>query len=161
ARSLDDDAWIFFTSGTTGRAKGARLTHGNLIAMTAAYYADVDTVGPRDSLVHVASLSHASGLFSLAFLAPPPHHVLPQSGLFAPADVLPLVAAGERSTFFVPPTLLRRLCEQSASPATANRIGRLIVGAAPVTPDDLRRGVAAFGPCLWNGYGQGETPCTI
>ena len=32
-----DDAWIFFTSGTTGQAKGARLTHHNLCAMSAAY----------------------------------------------------------------------------------------------------------------------------
>jgi long-chain acyl-CoA synthetase len=41
------------------------------------------------------------------------------------------------------------------------RVGRVLVGAAPVSPDDLRQGVAAFGPSLWNGYGQGETPCTI
>ena len=161
ARSLDDDAWIFFTSGTTGRAKGARLTHGNLLAMTAAYYADVDTVGPRDSLLHIGSLSHASGLFSLAFVGRGATQVLPESGRFDPAELLSLVSAGERSTFFVPPTLLRRLCEQPTGPAQADRIGRLIVGAAPVSPEDLRRGVAAFGPCLWNGYGQGETPCTI
>jgi len=160
ARSFDDDAWIFFTSGTTGRAKGARLTHGNLLAMTAAYYADVDTVGPRDSLLHVASLSHASGLFSLAFVGRGATQVLPESGRFDPAELLSLVAAHERSTFFVPPTLLRRLCEQPSSPG-GSRIGRLIVGAASVSPEDLRRGVAAFGPCLWNGYGQGETPCTI
>jgi long-chain acyl-CoA synthetase len=159
ARALDDDAWIFFTSGTTGRAKGARLTHGNLLAMTAAYYADVDSVGPRDSLVHVASLSHASGLFSLAFVGRGAAQVLPESGRFDPDELLSLVAANERSTFFVPPTLLRRLCDRDAEPA--GRIGRLIVGAAPVSADDLRRGVAAFGPCLWNGYGQGETPCTI
>jgi acyl-CoA synthetase (AMP-forming)/AMP-acid ligase II len=161
ARSLDDDAWIFFTSGTTGRAKGARLTHGNLLAMTAAYYADVDAVGPRDSLLHVASLSHASGLFSLAFVGRGATQVLPESGHFDPDELLSLVAAGERSTFFVPPTLLRRLCEEQTRPDLAPRIGRIIVGAAPVSPEDLRRGVAAFGPCLWNGYGQGETPCTI
>ena len=159
-RSLGDDAWIFFTSGTTGRAKGARLTHGNLLSMTTAYYADVDTVGPGDSLLHVASLSHASGLFSLSFVGRGAAQVLPESGHFDPAELLSLVSANERSTFFVPPTLLRRLCAEPTGPAE-NRIGRILVGAAPVLPDDLRRGVAAFGPCLWNGYGQGETPCTI
>jgi long-chain acyl-CoA synthetase len=159
-RSLGDDAWIFFTSGTTGRAKGARLTHGNLLAMTTAYYADVDAVGPGDSLLHVASLSHASGLFSLSFVGRGAAQVLPESGHFDPAELLSLVSANERSTFFVPPTLLRRLCAEQTG-AAANRIGRILVGAAPVLPDDLRRGVVAFGPCLWNGYGQGETPCTI
>jgi long-chain acyl-CoA synthetase len=159
-RSLADDAWIFFTSGTTGRAKGARLTHGNLLAMTDSYYADVDTVGPRDSILHVASFSHASGLFSLPFVGRGARQVLPESGRFEPGELLSLVAAGERSTFFVPPTLLRRLC-QAETDVAAGRLGRLLVGAAPVSPDDLRQGVAAFGHCIWTGYGQGETPLTI
>jgi long-chain acyl-CoA synthetase len=160
-RAFGDDAWIFFTSGTTGRAKGARLTHGNLLAMTAAYYADVSAVGPRDSLLHVASLSHASGLFSLPFVGRGATQVLPESAHFDARELLSLVGAGERSTFFVPPTLLRRLCAEQVSSAPEGGIGRVLVGAAPVTPDDLRRGGAAFGPRLWNGYGQGETPCTI
>jgi long-chain acyl-CoA synthetase len=161
ARSLGDDAWIFFTSGTTGRAKGARLTHGNLLAMTAAYHADVDTVGPRDSLLHVASMSHASGLFSLPFVGRGATQVLPESGTFDPGELLSLVAARERSTFFVPPTLLRRVCEHQAGVGAVTGIGRVLVGAAPVSQDDLRRGAAVFGATLWNGYGQGETPCTI
>ena len=45
--------------------------------------------------------------------------------------------------------------------APVERIGTVIVGAAPVLPSDLRAGSAALGPRLWNGYGQGETPCTI
>jgi long-chain acyl-CoA synthetase len=160
SRSLADDAWIFFTSGTTGRAKGARLTHGNLLAMTAAHYADVDALGPGDSIVHVASLSHASGLFSLPFIGRGASQVLPESGRFDPGELMSLVAAGRRSTFFVPPTLLRRLCDEPTD-AVSGRIGRLLVGAAPVSPDDLRQGVEAFGPCVWTGYGQGETPLTI
>src|SRR5690349_12403148 len=79
-RRLDDDAWIFFTSGTTGRAKGARLSHGNLFAMAVAYYADVAEVGPADSIIHVASLSHASGLMSLPFIGRGAAQVLPPSG---------------------------------------------------------------------------------
>ncbi len=161
-RALDDDAWIFFTSGTTGRAKGARLSHGNLLAMSAAYYADVSEITPADSILHIASLSHASGLFSLAFLARGAAQVLPPSGRFDPAETLELIGLGRRSTFFVPPTLLRRLCDAPELGSTdVSRIGTVIVGAAPVRPEDLRAGVAALGPRLWNGYGQGETPCTI
>jgi long-chain acyl-CoA synthetase len=162
AREPGDDAWIFFTSGTTGRAKGARITHGNLLAMTAAYYADIAELSPRDSIIHVAALSHASGLFALPFAARAAAHVLPPSGRFDAAELLALIGAGGRSTFFVPPTLLRRL---SAAPQLGetplDRLGTVLVGAAPVRPDDLRLGVGALGPRLWNGYGQGETPLTI
>ncbi len=121
ARDLGDDAWLFFTSGTTGRAKGARISHGNLLAMTAAYYADVSALSPRDSIIHVAALSHASGLFSLPFIGRGAGQVLPPSGHFDAAELLALIAAGERSTFFVPPTLLRRLC---AAPQVASTPGR-------------------------------------
>jgi long-chain acyl-CoA synthetase len=162
-RSALDDAWIFYTSGTTGRSKGARLSHGNLLAMSAAYYADVAAVGPVDSFVHVAALSHASGLFALPFLARGAAQVLPSSGGFDAAEVLDLVGGHRRSTFFVPPVLLRRLVAavEQAPTAPVGRLGTVLVGAAPVPADDLRRGIAALGPRVWNGYGQGESPCTI
>lgn len=161
-RGPQDDAWIFFTSGTTGRAKGARLTHGNLLAMTAAYYADVAPVGPEDALIHAVALSHASGLFSLPFLARGAAQVLPASGGFDADEVFELTRGHARSSFFVPPTLLRRLCAAGGLGETdVTRIGTVLVGAAPVRADDLRAGLAAFGPRLWNGYGQGESPCTI
>ena len=161
-RAMTDDAWIFYTSGTTGRAKGARLSHGNLLAMSAAYYADVSEVSPRDSIIHVAALSHASGLLSLPFIGRGASQVLPPSGHFDSAELLELVAIGERSTFFVPPTLLRRLCEApQVATAAVERLGTVIVGAAPVTAADLRLAGAVLGPRLWNGYGQGESPCTI
>jgi long-chain acyl-CoA synthetase len=162
ARRATDDAWIFFTSGTTGAAKGARLSHGNLLAMSAAYYADVSRVGTGDAIIHVAALSHASGLMALPFVACGAAQVLPPSGGFDAAELLTLAAAHDRSTFFVPPTLLRRLAASGAlAEAAVDRIGTVLVGAAPVHPDDLRAGVAALGPRVWNGYGQGESPCTI
>jgi long-chain acyl-CoA synthetase len=160
-RELTDDAWIFFTSGTTGIPKGARLSHGNLLAMAAAYHADVDVVGPADQLIHVAALSHASGLFSLPFLARGAAQVLPASRGFDADELVDLIRRGERSTFFVPATLLRRLCAAQGAEAAAGRLGRVIVGAAPIRAADLRVGMGVLGACLWNGYGQGETPCTI
>src|SRR5205814_4855773 len=55
-------AWLFYTSGTTGRPKGAMLSFRSLAQMTFSYFTDVDDV-PRDGrLLHAAPLSHGSGL---------------------------------------------------------------------------------------------------
>ena len=64
----DAEAWIFYTSGTTGRPKGAMLTHRNLLFACHCYYADIDPVGPQDTILHAAPLTHGSGP-----LRPRPH----------------------------------------------------------------------------------------
>ena len=62
----------------------------------------------------------------------------------------------------MPPVLLRRLAAHPAAAAVEpGKIGTILCGAAPVLPADLRDAVAALGPVVWNGYGQGESPCTI
>jgi long-chain acyl-CoA synthetase len=160
-RGPADDAWTFFTSGTTGKPKGARLSHFNLASMSAAFLADAATIDPSDSMIHVAAFSHASGLISLPFLARGATQVLPPSGGFDAEELFDLVDAGERSSFFVPPTLLRRFAAHPRAGGSRGKIGTIIAGAAPILPDDLRAAVGALGPVVWNGYGQGESPCTI
>ena len=63
----EDEAWLFYTSGTTGRPKGAVLTHRNLQFMAQCYYADVDHLDERDVKLHAAPLSHASGLYAIPY----------------------------------------------------------------------------------------------
>ena len=158
----NDLAWIFYTSGTTGSPKGAMLSHGNLMAMTLAYYADITPLDEHDTLLHLAATSHASGLFGLSFIARAGNNVLPLNDGFDATELVALINHYPNLSFFLPPTLLRRLDNYpELKQANMNHVKAVLLGAAPITPKDLRSGHALFGATLWNGYGQGESPCTI
>src|SRR5262245_34353794 len=92
-RADHDLAWLFYTSGTTGRPKGAMLTHGVLAAASLAYAAEVDTVAPGDALLHAAPMSHGSGLYIMAHVARLGVNVVPDSGGFEEPEVFALFDA--------------------------------------------------------------------
>ena len=155
-------AWLFYTSGTTGRPKGATLTHGSLLAMVLRYYADVDALGPTDSMIHSAPLSHASGLYSLPHIAKGSHQVIPDSQGFDPAELFALFESYRNVTFFCAPTMVTRLMhDPGVGRARIDSIRTLFYGGAPMYLENLRSALSVFGPRLWQGYGQGETPNTI
>ena len=159
--ALTDAAWVFYTSGTTGTPKGACLSHANLLSMTTGYLADVDRLTPEDTLLHLAATSHASGLFGLSFVARAAEHVLMPSGGYDPDDMRAILTARKAVTFFAPTTLLSRMRQDGIGDLAQDHIRTVLTGAGPVLAQDVRNAVDTFGPRLWNGYGQGESPCTI
>lgn len=158
----DDVAWLFFTSGTTGRPKGAMLSHRNLIAMIASYLADVDTIAPGHSIIHAAPMSHGSGLYILPNIAKAATQVIPESGGFDPAEVFALCRAWPGATLFGAPTMIKRLTAGAQADGDAAAGLRTIVyGGGPMYLADLQDAHAVFGFRLAQIYGQGESPMCI
>ena len=87
AVAVDRDhlAWLFYTSGTTGRPKGAMLTHGNLSFVTASWLADLTPMTEADVTLHAAPLSHGAGFHALAATARGAHQIIPPGTRFDPA----------------------------------------------------------------------------
>jgi len=156
----DDPAWLFYTSGTTGMPKGATLTHRNLLFMTQAYFADIDKLGPGDSILHAAPLSHGSGLYGLAHIAAGALNVLPEAGHFEPDEIFGLLEAWPNVSFFAAPTMIVRLLASPAARAPRN-LKTITYGGAPMYVADSLRAIELFGPRLYQVYGQGESPMTI
>ena len=156
----DDAAWLFYTSGTTGRPKGAVLSHRNLLTMCACYFADVDPVGPWDCIAHAAPLSHGSGLYGLAHVMRASCHVIPESGGFDAHELHCLIAAWPNLTFFAAPTMIKRLLAHPADTDTAN-LKLIAYGGGPMYVQDCIEALDRLGPKLSQLYGQGESPMTI
>ena len=81
-RGRDDMAWLFYTSGTTGKPKGVMISNGNIHAMAYAYLADVDAVHATDAALYAAPMSHGAGLYNVQHVLKGARHVVPESGGF-------------------------------------------------------------------------------
>ena len=158
----NDPAWIFYTSGTTGRPKGVILSHANLMAMSLCFLADVEPVAPGDSILHAAPLSHGSGLYVLPHVLAGAVNVIPESRGFDAAEILSLLPAWRNVRMFAAPTMVRRIVDHpSCAAADLSNLVSIIYGGGPMYVEDCRRAHAALGPRLAQIYGQGESPMTI
>jgi long-chain acyl-CoA synthetase len=159
-RAPSDLAWLFYTSGTTGRPKGAMLTHDNLVAASLAYGAEVDPVTPGGAILHAAPMSHGSGVYIMQHVARLGVQVIPDSGGFEPDEIATLFNHWPRLSMFAAPTMIKRMVDSPAN-LNAKNIRTLIWGGAPMYVEDALAALDRFGPRLAQIYGQGEAPMTI
>lgn len=160
ARAAEDPAWLFYTSGTTGRPKGVTLTQRNVMAAILNYFSDVDTIAPGDAIIHAAPMSHGSGFYMLPHVAHAGLNVVPQSGGFDPAEIYALLRSHRGVTLFAAPTMVKRLVDFPGDADTRN-LKTIVYGGGPMYAGDCRAALARFGYKLVQIYGQGESPMTI
>jgi malonyl-CoA/methylmalonyl-CoA synthetase len=155
ARGPDDLAAILYTSGTTGRSKGAMLTHENL-ASNGRTLADLWRFGPDDVLLHALPIFHTHGLFTATLT------VLYSGGSmiflprFDPDEVL--AALPRASAMMGVPTFYVRLLADPRLTRQATRHVRLFVsGSAPLLAETHRAWQERTGHAILERYGMTET----
>lgn len=155
----DTLAWLFYTSGTTGKSKGAMLSHRNLMAMTVAHLADFDDPDENCSLIHGAPMSHGSGLYIPPYVLRGASQVVPESAAFEPDEFLDLCGHHPGSSAFLAPTMVQRLIQTGRQ--RPDNLKTVVYGGGPMYVDSLKKALAAYGPIFVQLYGQGEAPMTI
>jgi len=155
-RRPGDDALIVYTSGTTGKPKGAVHTHASLLAGTAALLTAWDWA-PEDRLVLCLPLFHVHGLCAGLFgtLAAGASAVV--FDRFDEGAVLGAAPSG--TMFFGVPTMYHRLAATGEATALA-RLRLCVSGSAPLAPDLWHR-LAADGVVVLERYGMTETLLTL
>ncbi len=158
----EEVAWLFYTSGTTGRPKGVMLSHRNLVSAALCYFADVDAIAPGDAIIHAAPMSHGSGLYIVPHVAKAACNVVPESGGFDAGEICRLVPAHRGVAMFHAPTMVRRLLDyRGLREADLRNLKTIVYGGAPMYVSDLKEALATLGNRLVQIYGQGESPMTI
>lgn len=155
ARENDDLAAILYTSGTTGRSKGAMLTHDNL-ASNSLSLVDYWRFTDKDVLIHALPIYHTHGLFvatNVTLFARASMIFLPK---LDPDLIIKLMA---RATVLMGvPTFYTRLLQNPAlSHETTKHMRLFISGSAPLLADTHREWSARTGHAVLERYGMTET----
>lgn len=155
ARAKDDLAAILYTSGTTGRSKGAMLTHGNLVS-NALTLVEQWHYSSRDVLIHALPIYHIHGLFvagNVTFAARA--RIL----FMQKFDAERIVTAMARSTVLmgVPTFYVRLLQSTNLSEQTTANVRLFVAGSAPLLAETHRAWKERTGHEILERYGMTET----
>ena len=154
-READELASLLYTSGTTGRSKGAMLTHGNLLANARTLHAWWGWQA-SDVLIHALPIFHVHGLF-----------VASHGALLAGArmlwfnrfDARACIAQMRRASVFmgVPTLYVRMLAEPSLTRQACASMRVFVAGSAPLLPETFEAWRERAGHTIVERYGMSET----
>ncbi len=154
-RAADDLAAILYTSGTTGRSKGAMLTHGNLLSNAQVLH-QAWGWQPDDVLVHALPIFHVHGLFVASHGALLAGAKMVWFSRFDPRAVAARLP--EATVFMGVPTLYVRLLGEAGLTTQACRGMRLFVsGSAPLLIETFKDWQVRTGHTILERYGMSET----
>lgn len=155
ARQADDLAAILYTSGTTGRSKGAMLSHGNLLS-NASMLKDYWGWVPGDVLIHALPIFHVHGLFVAIHGAMLNGSKMLWHAKFDPKRV---IADMPRASVFmgVPTLYVRMLAEPSLNRQAVANMRLFIAGSAPLLLETFQEWQQRTGHTILERYGMSET----
>jgi fatty-acyl-CoA synthase len=158
--NLDRLVGLVPTGGTTGPAKGVKVTSlawGTMTEMASHYWRG-DVADPV--CLNVAPLSHAAGVVAFTM------STLGASNVILPKfDVLEVLQSIERfrcTHLFLPPTAFYALlAHPDVGKFDYSSLRVFLLAGSPVSPDKLKKGIEIFGPCMCQSYGQTEAPMLL
>jgi len=148
------------TGGTTGPARGVRVTNGAWGAMTemATHYWRADTANPV--CLCTAPLSHAAGVVAFTMFAIGGTNVVLPG--FDASTVLQAIEQYRVTHVFLPPTAFYSLlAHPEIEKFDYSSLRVFLLAGSPVSPDKFKSGVEIFGPCMCQSYGQTESPMLL
>lgn len=155
--SADDDNFILYTSGTTGRPKGATSTNRGRLAATMHMLAEEIDARPGDAMAHIGAMSHGSGSKVLAYFLRGARNVTVPK--FEPDRFLDLVQRERLTSTFVVPTMIAMLVDAAArSRSDTSSLKAISYGGAPISPPRLEEAMERFGNVFVQVYGSCEAP---
>lgn len=157
----DDVVLTLYTSGTTGVLKAAQHTQASYAGICRNVLLNLFPVEPGDSMLHSASLIHASGTFVLPFWLRGGRTVI-LSG-FVPDAFLAAIEQHRVTAINLVPTMLQMLLEHpDLDRRDLSSLERIIYGASPMPRSVIERAIAKFGQQrFWQYYGQTEAPLCL
>jgi acyl-CoA synthetase (AMP-forming)/AMP-acid ligase II len=153
--------WLAYTGGTTGRSKGAMLTHGVLVAEAIVSLADLMRMEFEDVAMHAASLTHGSGYNMLSYTMKGCTQVILTRSGFDVERFLDWVPRYRVASLFMVPTMIKMVIDHPRARETDwSSLKWVVYGGSPMYVEDLKKALDIMGPVFSQLYGQTESPMT-